>query len=156
MKKTINNYAIVTIINTLNNPEGFWGSPEKRSKLKVYIPIRTAIKMNLQTLESYAKNYTETYQEIVDELEKDYLETGKAEKTDDKFVVIQGYVDEYNHEFSEKLSELLNQTFDIEFRTYTEEQLDRYAELNGELMNEMEMDVLSIFVEEPREAEINE
>lgn len=147
MKRTINNYAIVTIMNTLNNPESFWSSPEKRSKLKVYIPVRTAIKMNMQTLESYAKNYSETYQEIIAEMEKDYLDAGKAKKEDDNFTVAPEYTEEYNREFAEKLSELLNQSFEIELRSFTEEQLERYGEMNGELMSEMEMDVLSIFVE---------
>ena len=151
MKKTINNYAIVTIINTFNNADGFWANPDKRSKLKVYLPVSSAIRMNLQAIEPLGKNYSELYNEIITELQNAFLDAGKGEKKDDEFTALPEYLNEYNQAFAEKLTELINQTFDVELRTFTTKDLERYAELNGEYLTETEMDILAFFIDDPKE-----
>lgn len=154
-KKTLNNYMIVTVLNIINAPDSFWQSPDKRPHLKVSVPVRRALKMNLKLLEEYGKNYTEMYQDIVNDLQRQFISAGKAEQTEEEFKVLPEYLEEYNNELGSQLTELLQQEVEVNLYAYSAEDLDKYGELNGEYLTEMEMDVLELFLDDPKE-ETNE
>lgn len=154
MQKKITNFTVVSIVNTINNADGFWMNPDKRSKLKVSMPVRSVLKYNFGVFEKLGKDYMESYNEIISELQDSFVQDSKAERDGDgNFKIKDGCQAEYENLFGQHISKLLQESHDVELRSYTSEALERYAELNGELLTEAEMDILEVFIEEMHDAQ---
>lgn len=149
MKKTINNYTLVTLLNTINNKDSFWVDPNKKSKLKVSVPVRTVIKKNLEALTKLGESYMESYNDIISEVKDQYVQDSKALYSDDGvFKVIPEYKVAFDKEVEKQLVKLLQEEHEIVFNTYPEAALDKYAELNGDVLSELEMEALEFFIED--------
>lgn len=154
MKKTLANYMIVSIINTINDQDGFWCNPQKRNKLKVSMPVRSALKRNLSVLDELGKSYMVAYNEITSELEDLFVQENKARRnTDGKFELSAEYKKEYEEQCNIHLSKLLKEEHNVDLCTYSYKAFEKYGDLNGELLTEAEMDILELFVDYDNNAE---
>lgn len=154
MKKTITvtNGTIFTVAQVLfgeknaDNTVNFEGLINKKN-LKTRIAVRQALKFNYSAISNAYKLISEMVTDITKELMDGFIEDGKAQKEDEKYLVKKEYHKEFFEEQQEKLDELAGQTVELDITTIPEKEYLAYAEQNDGELTDMELDVLEIFVE---------
>lgn len=144
MKKiTLTNRALSNIIAVFSDPNGFRFNKE----IKTRMAVRQSLKSIIQTIGNAWNIALETWNEIIMEVQNDFIEAGKAERTEENFVVKPEFIDEFNRILTEKDKEFSDITVEIETQTIPEKTYLLYAEDNDGKFSDMELDVLELFVE---------
>lgn len=142
-KMTLTNRALSNIIGVLFDPNGFRFNKE----IKTRMAIRQSLKSIIQSVGNAWNITLETWNEIILEIQNDFIEAGKAERIEEKFTVKPEFIDEFNRIMSEKDKEFANVTVEIETQAIPEKAYLLYAEDNDGKFSDMELDVLELFVE---------
>lgn len=152
MKKIIDNYTLVQLLNAFADQDCFWVSPTKKPHLLISIPVRSALKKNLEVLREYGNEYSEMLQALQTELQKQFMDAGKATQNENGvFAVNTGYESDYEKDLNGKLMDLLQQKLDVELRSFTTQDLEHYIQLNEKYLTESDVELLEFFVEDPKE-----
>lgn len=152
MKKIIDNYTLVQLLNAFADQDCFWVSPNKKPHLLISIPVRSALKKNLEVLREYGNEYSEMLQALQTELQKQFMDAGKATQNENGvFAVNTGYESDYEKDLNGKLMDLLQQKLDVELRSFTTQDLEHYIQLNEKYLTESDVELLEFFVEDPKE-----
>ena len=150
MTKTFSNGIIFVATNVLLGTQQTPGLVAKKY-LNSVMAIRQALKFNCTALSEKHKVIVEIINDITKELAEEYYKEGKAEKTDEGYIIKDEFKDDFNEENQEKLNELSLQEIDIEIVTYPQSKLDLYIEKNDGNLTEAELEILELFVEEKEE-----
>lgn len=150
MIKTFDNGMIFTATHVLMGTPDIPGLTAKKY-LNSVMAVRQALKFNCSALSEKHKLIVEMINEIGKELAEEYYKEGKADKNDDEYTIKEEYREEFAEEQQEKLNELSSQEIDIEIVTYSQKDLELYAEKNDGNLTEAELDILELFVEEKEE-----
>lgn len=151
MTKTFTNGTIFMMAKALLDDNSF----RKNSNIKTRMAVRQALKFNGQEVESKYKLIMEMMQEIMKEVQEEFVQAGKAAMEENTFKVDKAYEAEFTNTVNYKLHELETQTIDMDIKTIPQKELDLYFERNDGEFTDLELDVLEMFVEESEE-DVNE
>lgn len=139
----ITNGQLFNIKNVLFRPESFMYNGD----ITQIMAVRNALKFNVEELQKADQVLQSLIQDILKELQNEYVAANKATKEDDNFKIKTGYEEDFNKDFQGKLDELAVQEVELNnFQTYSKEKFDLFMEKNDGLLKEADIRILEMFI----------
>ncbi len=141
----ITNGQLFNIKNVLFRPESFMYNGD----ITQIMAVRNALKFNVEELQKADQVLQSLIQDILKELQNEYVAANKATKEDDNFKIKTGYEEDFNKDFQGKLDELAVQEVELNnFQTYSKEKFDLFMEKNDGLLKEADIRILEMFIKQ--------